>query len=123
MAAGLRLQLLLNVGGPERLSRAEMAEAVAEVRGFDKALIKHIPAASVRISPLSYHSLHWHSSKIEGLDVAGESGGCKSSRYIHECEQMYFNVKYQSYSFSERCGADIDKESINVCFFVHYIYY
>ncbi|KAI5058070.1 hypothetical protein GOP47_0026240 [Adiantum capillus-veneris] len=41
------LQLLLNVGGPERLSRAEMAEVVAEVRGFDKSLITDISAASV----------------------------------------------------------------------------
>lgn len=93
-----------------------MAEVVAEVRGFDKALIKHIRAASVYICPLAYHSLHWHSCKIERLVVAGESGGRKSSRYIHECEQMYFNVKYHFYSFSERCGADIDKESINVIF-------
>lgn len=69
--AGPRLQLLLNIGGPERLSRAEMAKVVAEVRGFDKALIKHIPAASVRICPplpiILY--IHWHSCKIEGLVV------------------------------------------------------
>lgn len=44
---GVRLQLLLNIGGPQRLSRAEMAEVVADVRGFDNGLIKHIPAASV----------------------------------------------------------------------------
>ncbi|KAH7429580.1 hypothetical protein KP509_09G057100 [Ceratopteris richardii] len=41
------MQLLLNAGGPQRLSRAEMAEIVAEVGGFDKSLIRHIRAASV----------------------------------------------------------------------------
>ncbi|MCO5610828.1 hypothetical protein L7F22_065070 [Adiantum nelumboides] len=41
------LQLLLNVGGPERLSRAEMAQVVAEVGGFDKSLVKYNLAASV----------------------------------------------------------------------------
>lgn len=44
---GSTFQLLLNVGGPERLSRADMAEVVAEVGRFDKSLIKHVKAASV----------------------------------------------------------------------------
>lgn len=42
-----RLQLLLNVGGPQRLSRAEMAEVVADIKGFKKSLIKYVSAASV----------------------------------------------------------------------------
>lgn len=41
------LQLLLNVGGPQRLSRAEMAEVVAVVKGLDKSLVRHTSAAAV----------------------------------------------------------------------------
>ncbi|XP_010419602.1 PREDICTED: methionine adenosyltransferase 2 subunit beta-like [Camelina sativa] len=42
-----QMQLVLNAGGPERLSRVEMAQAVAEVRGYDLSLIKHVSASSV----------------------------------------------------------------------------
>lgn len=34
------MHLVLNVGGPDRLSRAAMAETVAHVRGYDKALVR-----------------------------------------------------------------------------------
>lgn len=43
------MQLLLNVGGPDRVSRVQMAETVAYVRGHDKSLIKSVSASSVRI--------------------------------------------------------------------------
>ncbi|KAL5988501.1 hypothetical protein ACLOJK_036266 [Asimina triloba] len=46
-----QLQLLLNVGGPDRLSRVQMAEAVAEFRGYNTSLIRPVPASSV--CPLS----------------------------------------------------------------------
>ncbi|KAK9806933.1 hypothetical protein WJX72_007947 [[Myrmecia] bisecta] len=38
---------LFNMGGPERLSRADMAYAVAEVHGYDKSLVKCAPSSSV----------------------------------------------------------------------------
>ncbi|KMT20597.1 hypothetical protein BVRB_1g005790 [Beta vulgaris subsp. vulgaris] len=41
------LQLLLNLGGPDRVSRAQMAEAVAESRGYDTSLINPVSASSV----------------------------------------------------------------------------
>lgn len=40
-------QLVLNVGGPDRLSRAEMAEVVAEVKGYEASLINHVKASTV----------------------------------------------------------------------------
>jgi len=41
------MQLLLNVGGPDRVSRVEMAEAVAQFRGYDTSLIKPVSASTV----------------------------------------------------------------------------
>lgn len=41
------MQLLLNVGGPDRLSRVQMAEAVAHIRGYSTSLIKPVSASSV----------------------------------------------------------------------------
>ncbi|KAK6141022.1 hypothetical protein DH2020_025232 [Rehmannia glutinosa] len=42
-----QVQLILNVGGPDRLSRVQMAEAVAHVRGYNTSLIKPVSASSV----------------------------------------------------------------------------
>ncbi|KZV21823.1 methionine adenosyltransferase 2 subunit beta [Dorcoceras hygrometricum] len=42
-----QMRLLLNVGGPDRVSRVQMAEAVANVRGYSTALIKQVSASSV----------------------------------------------------------------------------
>lgn len=44
---GEHMRLLLNVGGPDRVSRVQMAEAVANFRGYDTSLIKPVPASSV----------------------------------------------------------------------------
>uniref|UniRef100_A0A8R7TZG2 Uncharacterized protein n=1 Tax=Triticum urartu TaxID=4572 RepID=A0A8R7TZG2_TRIUA len=44
---GKKNQVLLNVGGPDRVSKLQMAESVAEVRGYNKSIIKSVPAASV----------------------------------------------------------------------------
>lgn len=46
---GKQMQLLLNVGGADRVSRLQMAEAVAEFRGYDASLIKSVSASSVCI--------------------------------------------------------------------------
>lgn len=43
------MKLLLNAGGPNRVSRVQMAEAVAHVRGYDNSLIKQVSASSVSI--------------------------------------------------------------------------
>lgn len=44
---GKKMQLLLNVGGPDRVSRLQMAEAVAHLRDYDASLIKPVSASSV----------------------------------------------------------------------------
>ncbi|GKC71587.1 NAD(P)-binding Rossmann-fold superfamily protein [Tanacetum coccineum] len=44
---GKKMELLLNVGGPDRLSRVQMAEVVAHVRGYDASLIKQVSASSI----------------------------------------------------------------------------
>lgn len=43
------MQLLLNLGGPDRVSRVQMAEAVAESRGYNTSLINAVSASSVGI--------------------------------------------------------------------------
>lgn len=43
------MQLLLNVGGPDRVSRVEMAETVANIRGYNNSLIKSVSALSVSV--------------------------------------------------------------------------
>ncbi|XP_048421926.1 dTDP-4-dehydrorhamnose reductase-like [Pyrus x bretschneideri] len=40
-------KVLLNVGGPDRVSRLQMAEIVADVRGYSPTLIKSVSASSV----------------------------------------------------------------------------
>lgn len=47
VSEGKQIQLLLNIGGPDRVSRVQMAEAVAHVRGYNTSLIKPVPASSV----------------------------------------------------------------------------
>ncbi|KAJ3672234.1 hypothetical protein LUZ60_006955 [Juncus effusus] len=42
-----KMQIVLNVGGPDRLSRVEMAESVAKFRRYDQTLIKSVSASSV----------------------------------------------------------------------------
>jgi dTDP-4-dehydrorhamnose reductase len=42
-----------NAGGPERLSRADMGDAVAAVRGYPRAHVKRVPSASVVRTPAS----------------------------------------------------------------------
>ncbi|KAH9604450.1 hypothetical protein KSS87_020221 [Heliosperma pusillum] len=41
------MQLLLNLGGPDRVSRVQMAETVADSRGYDRSLINPVSASSV----------------------------------------------------------------------------
>lgn len=48
-ADGRRIQVLLNVGGPDRVSRLQMAESVADVRGYSHSIVKSVSASSVLI--------------------------------------------------------------------------
>lgn len=41
------MQHVFNAGGPQRLSRADMARVVAVGRGYDVALVRSVPAASM----------------------------------------------------------------------------
>lgn len=43
------MQILLNVGGPDRVSRVQMAETVAHARGYNTSLIKPVSASLVCI--------------------------------------------------------------------------
>ncbi|XP_062221439.1 uncharacterized protein LOC133920869 [Phragmites australis] len=47
LSDGKKIQVLLNVGGPDRVSRLQMAEAVAGVRGYNHTIIKSVSASSV----------------------------------------------------------------------------
>ncbi|KAL3536856.1 hypothetical protein ACH5RR_000222 [Cinchona calisaya] len=42
-----QMRMLLNIGGPDRVSRVQMAEAVAHIRGYNTSLIKPVSASSV----------------------------------------------------------------------------
>lgn len=44
---GKQTKLLLNVGGPDRVSRLQMAETVADIRGYNPSLIKSVSASTV----------------------------------------------------------------------------
>jgi len=46
-ADGKKVQVLLNVGGPDRVSRLQMAESIAVVRGYNPSIIKSVSASSV----------------------------------------------------------------------------
>lgn len=43
------MQLVLNVGGPDRLSRLQMAETVAAIRGYKSSILKPISASLVSL--------------------------------------------------------------------------
>ncbi|XP_052170723.1 uncharacterized protein LOC127786953 [Diospyros lotus] len=47
ISEGKQMQLFLNVGGPDRVSRVHMAEAVAHIRGYNTSLIKPVSASSI----------------------------------------------------------------------------
>ncbi|XP_072969159.1 uncharacterized protein [Typha angustifolia] len=47
ISGGQKMQLLVNVGGPDRVSRMQMAESVADFRGYNHSLIKPVSASSV----------------------------------------------------------------------------
>ncbi|WOL18948.1 hypothetical protein Cni_G27745 [Canna indica] len=50
---GQQMQLVLNAGGPDRVSRLQMAESVARFRGYNHSLIKSVSASSVNRGVIS----------------------------------------------------------------------
>ncbi|KAK9273404.1 hypothetical protein L1049_018214 [Liquidambar formosana] len=59
-----QLQLLLNVGGPDRVSRVQMAEAVAHIKGYNPSLIKPVSASSVDCGVMSPADISMDISKL-----------------------------------------------------------
>ncbi|XP_040371850.1 uncharacterized protein LOC112181020 isoform X2 [Rosa chinensis] len=55
---------LLNVGGPDRLSRVQMAETVADIRGYNLSLIKSVSASSVDHGVVSPADISMDISKL-----------------------------------------------------------
>lgn len=47
IADGTSMQVIFNVGGPDRLSRLQMAEIVAAVRGYELSLLKPVSASTI----------------------------------------------------------------------------
>jgi len=55
------MHLCLNVGGPDRLSRAAMAETVADVRGYDTKLVRRV-SSQTAVSGLITRQLSFYVS-------------------------------------------------------------
>ncbi|KAF2560190.1 hypothetical protein F2Q70_00016612 [Brassica cretica] len=69
-----QMRLVLNAGGPDRLSRVQMAEVVAQVRGHDLSLIKHVSASSVDRGVVSPADISMDITKlIQTLDISTTS--------------------------------------------------
>ncbi|KAF8075550.1 hypothetical protein N665_1086s0001 [Sinapis alba] len=67
-------RLVLNAGGPDRLSRVQMAQVVAQVRGHDLSLIKHVSASSVDRGVVSPADISMDITKlIQTLDISPTS--------------------------------------------------
>lgn len=59
--------MLLNVGGPDRVSRVQMAEVVSQLRGYDSSTIKSVSAASVNRGVVSPADISMDVSKVVKL--------------------------------------------------------
>lgn len=57
----------INVGGPQRLSRAQFAKLVAEARGLDPALVRSVPSSSVARAVPSPKDISMCVDRLEGL--------------------------------------------------------
>jgi len=63
----MMLPCAVNVGGPERLSRAQFARLVAQARGLDPGLVKAVPSASVARAVPSPRDISMCVERLEGL--------------------------------------------------------
>lgn len=59
-----QMQLVLNAGGPDRVSRVQMAEAVTDVRGYNTSLIRSVSASSVDRGVKSPADISMDTSKL-----------------------------------------------------------
>jgi len=59
----------LNVGGPERLSRADMGDAVAAVRGYPRDRVRRVPSASVVRVPASPPDISMDVTRLSSLGL------------------------------------------------------
>lgn len=64
LSDGNQMKLVLNVCGPDRLSRAQMAEAVADYRGYDRSLIKPVSASSIDRGVVSPADISMDTSRL-----------------------------------------------------------
>ncbi len=62
----LAAQRVFNMGGPERVSRVDMAEAVAAVRGHDPGSIQSVSSATVDRGCASPPDISMDSARLEG---------------------------------------------------------
>ncbi|CAM6112623.1 unnamed protein product [Calypogeia fissa] len=96
IAEGGFSQLLLNVGGPDRLSRAGMAEVVAQVRGHDVALINHVSASTVNRGVKSPPDISMNISKVKallGINMTSFSDGVKETFEYNAAVTKQVNVE------------------------------
>ncbi|KAF8413133.1 hypothetical protein HHK36_001109 [Tetracentron sinense] len=71
---GKRMQLLLNVGGPDRVSRVQMAKTVATIKGYNTSLIKHVSASSVNRGVISPADISMDISRlVQTLNISPTS--------------------------------------------------
>ncbi|XP_010934852.1 uncharacterized protein [Elaeis guineensis] len=64
ISEGKQVHLLLNVGGRDRVSRVQMAETVATIRGYNHSLIKSVSASSVNRGVVSPADISMDISKL-----------------------------------------------------------
>ncbi|CAL5020331.1 unnamed protein product [Urochloa decumbens] len=67
LSDGKKVQVLLNVGGPDRVSRLQMAESVAAVRGYNHSIIKSVSASSVNRGVASPSDISMDITKLTQL--------------------------------------------------------
>ena len=98
---GGTMRHVFNAGGPQRLSRADMARLLAVGRGYDVALIKAVPATSMVL-----HSLPPPSEQTEGKRSGGGCAewarGCESFGHFHGDKPRPRNARGATHSL-RRC--------------------
>ncbi|RRT75748.1 hypothetical protein BHE74_00023309 [Ensete ventricosum] len=81
------MQLLLNVGGPNRVSRFQMAETVARIRGYNHSLIKSVSASSVNRGVTSPADISMDISlliRVLGINPCSFEDGVRSTLEISD---------------------------------------
>ena len=74
IAEGKQMKLILNAGGPDRVSRAQIAETVADVRGYDTSLIKPVSASSNGLLGSSANPGHLTARSFSWMSITLDAG-------------------------------------------------